>query len=220
MGKLLVVDGLDGSGKTTQIERLHAWLTEHGQPHRVITFPDYDEPSSALVKQYLAGDFGTTAEEVSAYAASSFYAVDRYASYKHFWESDYRAGALILAARYTTSNAIYQLARTDRGEWDSFLAWLSDYEYVKLGLPRPDAVCFLDMPTDVSQRLLRERYHGDESKKDVHERDLAFLTRCREAALYVAQRQGWRVLTCGENGQPLSRETVTERLIDWIRPYL
>lgn len=220
MGRLLVVDGLDGSGKTTQIERLDAWLTESGHAHRLITFPDYAEPSSALVKQYLAGDFGTTAEEVSAYAASSFYAVDRYASYKHFWEGDYRAGALILAARYTTSNAIYQLARTDRAEWDAFLTWLDDYEYVKLGLPRPDAVCFLDMPTDVSQRLLRERYHGDESKKDVHERDLVFLCRCREAALYVAERQGWRVLPCAENGEPLSREAVTARLTEWMTPYL
>ena len=220
MGKLLVVDGLDGSGKTTQIERLHAWLSETGHLHRLITFPDYDQPSSALVKQYLAGDFGTTSEEVSAYAASSFYAVDRYASYKHFWEADYRAGALILAARYTTSNAIYQLARTDRSEWDAFLAWLDDYEYGKLGLPRPDAVCFLDMPTDISQKLLAERYHGDESKKDVHERDCEFLRRCREAALYVGQRQGWQVIPCGENGQPFSREDVTARLTDWIRPWL
>lgn len=216
MGRLAVIDGLDGSGKTTQFDRLSEYLDNRGTSYRRICFPDYGEPSSALVKMYLAGEFGGSADAVNAYAASSFYAVDRYASYKRFWEEDYRAGRLILAARYTTSNAIHQMAKLPREEWDGYLAWLEDYEYEKLGLPRPTAVAFLDMPTEVSQRLLSHRYAGDESRKDIHERDLAYLRRCRETALYAAERLGWEVVNCARDGAPLPAEEITARLIQLI----
>lgn len=216
MGRLAVIDGLDGSGKTTQFDRLIEYLDNRGTSYRRICFPDYGEPSSALVKMYLAGEFGGSADAVNAYAASSFYAVDRYASYKRFWEEDYRAGRLILAARYTTSNAIHQMAKLPREEWDGYLVWLEDYEYEKLGLPRPTAVAFLDMPTEVSQRLLSHRYAGDESRKDIHERDLAYLRRCRETALYAAERLGWEVVNCARDGAPLPAEEITARLIQLI----
>lgn len=216
MGKLVVLDGLDGSGKSTQLDRLDEYLSHRGIPYKRISFPDYAQPSSALVQQYLAGDFGSDPTDVNVYAVSSFYAVDRYASYKRFWETNYADGELILAARYTTSNAIYQMAKLPREEWDGYLRWLADYEYGKLGLPRPDRVLFLDMPLEVSQRLLSERYAGDERQKDIHERDLAFLGRCREAALYAAARDGWTVLPCGEGDCPLPRETVTHTLIDQL----
>lgn len=216
MGRLAVIDGLDGSGKTTQFDRLSEYLDNRGTSYRRICFPDYGEPSSALVKMYLAGEFGGSADAVNAYAASSFYAVDRYASYKRFWEEDYRAGRLILAARYTTSNAIHQMAKLPREEWDGYLAWLEDYEYEKLGLPRPAAVAFLDMPTEVSQRLLSHRYAGDESRKDIHEKDLAYLRRCRETALYAAERLGWEVVNCARDGAPLPAEEITARLIQLI----
>ena len=214
---LIVLDGLDGSGKSTQLDRLDAYFGREGIPYKQISFPDYNEPSSALVKQYLSGEFGTTASAVNAYAASSFYAVDRYASYKKFWQKDYENGALILAARYTTSNAIHQMSKLPRDEWDAYLAWLEHYEYTLLGLPKPDRVLFLDMPTDVSQKLLMARYEGDSAKRDIHERDLQYLLACRECALYAADRLGWSVITCAENGEPLPVETITDRLIEAMK---
>ena len=190
MGQLVVLDGLDGSGKTTQLARLGGYLTGRGIHYRQISFPDYRNPSSSLVRMYLDGAFGSSPDAVGAYAASSFYAVDRYASYKQFWQPDYEAGALILAARYTTSNAIHQMGKLPKSEWDAYLRWLEDYEYGLLGLPRPDLVIFLDMPPEVSQTLLSGRYEGDEAKKDIHERDRAYLLRCRDSALYAAEAMG------------------------------
>lgn len=213
MGKLIVIDGLDGSGKSTQLNLLETYLKENGYAYRQISFPDYDQPSSALVKMYLAGEFGEAADSVNAYAASSFYAVDRYASYKKFWERDYKEGTPIVAARYATSNAIHQMAKLPKSEWDAYLEWLEYYEYEQLGLPRPDAVVFLDMPLHIAQMLMSGRYHGDESKKDIHERDLAYLKQCRESALYAAQKCGWTVVTCGEGDAPLAPEKITAQLI-------
>ncbi len=212
MGQLVVLDGLDGSGKTTQLARLDGYLAGRGIHYKQISFPDYQNPSSALVRMYLDGVFGTSPEAVSAYAASSFYAVDRYASYKQFWQPDYEAGALILAARYTTSNAIHQMGKLPRDEWDAYLRWLEDYEYRLLGLPRPDLVIFLDMPPEVSQALLSERYQGNEAKRDIHERDRAYLLHCRESALYAAKALGWQVVSCAENSAPLPVDTITLRL--------
>ncbi len=215
MGKLIVIDGLDGSGKSTQLGLLEAYLKNNGMPYCQISFPDYEQPSSALVKMYLAGEFGEAADSVNAYAASSFYAVDRYASYKKFWEKDYQNGIPIIAARYATSNAIHQMAKLPKSEWDSYLEWLEYYEYVQLGLPRPDQVIFLDMPLHIAQRLMSGRYAGDESKKDIHERDLAYLRQCRESALYAAQKRGWQVICCGGEGdEPLPPEDITRKLID------
>lgn len=214
MGKLIVIDGLDGSGKSTQLNLLDTYLKENCRTYRQISFPDYDQPSSALVKMYLAGEFGEAADSVNAYAASSFYAVDRYASYKKFWENDYKNGTPIVAARYATSNAIHQMAKLPKSEWDAYLDWLEYYEYVQLGLPRPDAVVFLDMPLHIAQMLMSGRYHGDETKKDIHERDLAYLKQCRESALYAANKCGWTVITCGEGDAPLAPEKITAQLID------
>ena len=210
---LIVLDGLDGSGKSTQLARLDAYFRANGTHYRQINFPDYDQPSSALVKQYLGGEFGGSPDAVNAYAASSFYAVDRYASYKKFWQQDYEAGALILAARYTTSNAIHQMGKLPRTEWDAYLEWLEYYEYTLLGLPRPDRVLFLDMPLEISQKLLMTRYEGDSEKRDIHERDLSYLATCRESALYAADRLGWTVICCGKDGEPLPMDTITEQLI-------
>ena len=217
MKRLIVLDGLDGSGKSTQLDRLNGYFAENGIRYKQISFPDYAQPSSSLVTMYLNGEFGNSADAVNAYAASSFYAVDRYASYKKFWQADYENETLILAARYTTSNAIHQMGKLPREEWDAYLTWLEEYEYGLLGLPRPDAVLFLDMPLDISQRLLSGRYGGDEQKKDIHERDLAYLKQCRESALYAADRLGWKVITCGENGEPLPVETITETLISIVK---
>lgn len=213
MGKLMVIDGLDGCGKSTQLQLLDEALAATNISYRQISFPDYAQPSSALVKMYLGGKLGGSADAVNAYAASSFYAVDRYASYKRFWQEDYAADVPIVAARYTTSNAIHQMTKCAESEWDSFLAWLEDYEYVKLGLPRPDRVVFLDMPIEVSQKLLEKRYDGDAEKKDIHERDTAYLQNCRRAALYAAEELGWTVIPCSRDGQPLPPAEIHRNLL-------
>ena len=202
MGKLLVIEGLDGSGKDTQTRLLSERLTAAGVNNTVISLPHYEDDSSALVKLYLGGAFGSRPGDVNAYAASSFYAVDRYAGYKTRWGGCYESGRVILANRYTTSNACHQMTKLPREQWDAFLDWLFSYEYDLLGIPKPDGVIFLDMPVGVSQKLLASRYAGDEAKKDVHERDVAYLAACHEAAAYCAEKLGWITVPCAENGAP------------------
>ena len=214
--RLIVLEGLDGSGKTTQFKLLTEYFQSKGVKIKPISFPDYDQPSSALVKMYLNGDFGNEAQSVNAYAASSFYAVDRYASYKRFWEKDYNDGVFILAARYTTSNCIYQMVKLDRSCWDSYLDWLCEYEYNKLELPKPDMVIFLDMDIEISQRLMTERYSGDEHKKDIHEANVSFLKKCREAALYSADRLGWKIVKCCDENKPLAVNEITEKILELL----
>ena len=210
--KLIVIEGLDGSGKSTQFELLQSQLAEAGHEVIAISFPDYAEPSSELVKMYLNGEFGDKPGDVNAYAASSFYAVDRYASYKKYWQQGYESGTLTLASRYTTSNAIYQMVKMEKSEWDSYLDWLEDFEYGRMGLPVPDVVVFIDMPVEVSQKLLMNRYDGDEGKRDLHERNIDFLHFCREAALYAAKRLGWHTLEASDGQNPLPVKEINEHL--------
>ena len=212
-GKLVVLDGLDGSGKQTQTALLEQHLRQEGYGVKKISFPDYAQPSSALVKMYLAGEFGENPEEVSPYAASSFYAVDRYASYKKFWGRDYLAGKLILADRHSTSNAIYQMAKLPREQWGEYLDWMEDYEYRKMMLPKPDAVIYLDMPIEISQGLMTSRYQGDETKKDLHESHLDYLRQCRETALYTAQKQNWHIVECSDGVFPKKIEEISEEIL-------
>ncbi len=199
---LIVIEGLDGSGKGTQTVRLCDTIRLSGHAVRQISFPNYEDTSAALVKSYLAGEFGSSPDAVNAYAASSFYAVDRYAAYKKYWSDDYLSGVNIVADRYTTSNAVYQMTKLPQEGWDDYLRWLEDYEYRLLALPRPDVVLYLDMPPEISQKLMSGRYDGDESKKDIHEADVPFQALCRRSALYAADRLGWHVVTCGADGQP------------------
>lgn len=206
-GKLIALEGLDGSGKATQAALLYQSLVEKGAFARKISFPDYGQPSSALVKMYLDGEFGTDPSDVSAYAASSFYAVDRFASYAQFWKADYANGAVVIADRYATSNIVFQMSKLPRDEWDDFIAWAQDYEYKKLGLPKPDCTVYLDMPPAVSQKLLSARYNGDAGKRDIHERNTAYLCACRESAAYAAKKLGWLVINCaeGDNAKPVEQ---------------
>ena len=201
-GKIIVLEGLDGCGKSTQLELLHAALSE-SRPCRLISFPNYESPTGRVVSDYLAGKIPCDGRN-GAYAASAFYAADRYASFMTDWKKDYDAGTAIISGRYATSNAIYQMTKLPREEWDGFLAWLWEFEYGKLGLPEPDCVLFLDMPVEVSQKLLSARYSGDESKKDIHESNVAFLKACRESALYTAEKCGWTIIRCSDGTEPLS----------------
>ena len=217
---LVVLEGLDGSGKGTQAKLLAQALVRQGVPLRPVTFPDYSSPSSSLVKMYLNGEFGSAPEDVNAYAASAFYAVDRFASFRKDWGEDYRQGKLILCDRYATSNMVYQMGKVPREEWDRYLAWVEDFEYRKLGIPRPDLVLYLDMDPDTSKRLLARRYDGDENKKDIHEKDFSYLLRCRESAMYAAERQGWKLISCCDGGEPLPVQVIHEKLMQTLRKEL
>lgn len=157
MGKLIVLEGTDGSGKSTQFRLLTQRMEQMGQKFRKLVFPQYSEPSSALIRMYLQGEFGDKPGDVNAYAASTFYAVDRYASYRKDWGKAYAAGELILADRYTTSNAVHQGAKLPEAEREAFFRWLAEFEWQRLGLPRPQAVLYLDVPTEVTLDMLRMR---------------------------------------------------------------
>lgn len=201
-GKLIVIEGLDGSGKSTQTALIKEKIEQSGKTIKQIKLPDYESESSALVRMYLAGEFGSNPSDVNTYATSLFYTVDRYANYTKVWKDDYLNGTVILADRYTTSNAVHQMVKLPKEKWDEYLFWLEDIEYSKVAIPKPDAVIFLDMPVDVSQRLMTERYSGDEKKKDVHEANVAYLNACHESALYAADKLGWIVIKCSDGVNP------------------
>lgn len=224
MGKLIIFEGLDGSGKGTQTQLTAEALKAEGQDLRQITFPNYQSPSSSLVKMYLGGEFGQRPDDVNAYAASSFYAVDRYASYKTDWGSFYREGGLVLSDRYTTSNAVHQCSKLPPMHWDGFLNWLFDFEYKKIGIPAPDCVVYLAVDPEVSQKLMTERYHGDESKKDIQEKDREYMARSRAAAEYCARTLGWQRIECTtiENGAKTMRtmQDINAEVLAQIRPLL
>ncbi len=204
------LEGLDGCGKTTQTDLVCKRLSADGIDYKKIKLPDYESDSSILVRKYLAGDFGKNAGDVNAYATSVLYAADRFASYTEKWKEEYLEGKLIFADRYTPANAIYQMTKLKKEEWDEYLDWLFDFEYNKIGIPAPEVVIFLDMPVEVSQRLMTQRYEGDENKKDVHEANVEFLNACREAALYAADKCGWVIVPCAKDGEPLSIEEIND----------
>lgn len=215
-GKLIVIEGLDGSGKATQAKLLAQTLAENGERVKKITFPDYESDSSALVRMYLHGEFGSKPGDVNAYAASAFYAVDRYASFKKDWGEVYQSGGLIIADRYATSNGIHQCSKLDESEWDEYLKWLDDFEYKKLGIPAPDTVIYLKADTDISQKLMSGRYGGDESKKDIHEGDIEYLRRSQKAAAYCAQKLGWKTVECVQDGKMRTIEDIHNEIMTLI----
>lgn len=217
MGKLIIVEGLDGSGKSTQVALLEKYFADENISYKKIKLPDYDSPSSTLVNMYLAGEFGKDANDVNAYAAGAFYAVDRFASYKLNWKKDYENDVLILADRYATSNSIYQMEKINESEWDEYLDWSADFEYNKIGIPKPDLVIYLDMPVEISQKLMTSRYNGDEDKKDVHEANVDFLNKCRKTALYAADKQGWRVIPCSDGENPLPIDVIHNNIVDTVK---
>ena len=215
MGKFIVLEGLDGSGKGTQTELLCKRLESEGRRVRVIEFPDYASDGSMLVRMYLNGRLGADPADTNAYAASMFFAADRYVSYVTSWRDDWRdPDTVVLANRYTTANAYHQLAKLPEDAWDGFLAWLWDFEFSKLGLPAPDAVLLLDMPERVSSALVKRRSAETGQKLDIHETHGEYLRACCRAATYVASSCGWRVIPCApEDGEePYPREVIADRV--------
>jgi len=195
-GKLVVFEGTDGSGKSTQFQMACQALEAAGQAFDTCVYPQYNEESSALVRMYLDGRFGARPFDVNPFAASSFYAVDRYAGYKKHWGGYYESGGLVVLDRYTTSNAVHQSAKMSPAEREPFFRWLEDFEYSRLGLPRPAVVIWLDTPIDLVVQNILQRERATHAKADIHETDIAYLTACREAAAQAAAFYGWRRVDC------------------------
>ena len=212
MGKLIVLEGTDGSGKSTQFRLMAQRLTDEQVEFRRLVFPRYENESSALIRMYLGGQFGTKPSDVNAYAASAFYAVDRYASYKQDWGKWYEDGGLILSDRYTTSNAVHQASKETGESRDAFLKWLYEFEYEKLGLPRPDLTIYLDVPTDFTEKLMRNREQDTGTKADIHEQDTEYLNTCRRTGRAAAEFYGWTVIDCVKDGQMRSIEDIHEEI--------
>ena len=212
MGKLIVIEGTDGSGKSTQF-RL---MTEHLQKDQIafkrLVFPRYDQESSALIRMYLGGEFGSKPSDVNAYAASSFYAVDRYASYKQDWGQWYEGGGLVVSDRYTTSNAVHQTSKEPAEKQGDFLKWLYEFEYDKLGLPCPDLIIYLDVPTSFTEKMLRGREQATNTQADIHEKDMAYLATCRETGRAAAAHYGWQVIQCVKDGAMRTMEDIHQEI--------
>ena len=211
-GRLIVIEGTDGSGKATQARLLAERLRQQNIPLREIDFPRYGNPFSEPARLYLAGALGKNVGDVNAYAASVLYAVDRYASYREDWGQAYEAGEVILANRYTTSNAVHQASKLPEEQRQEYLEWLFDLEYGRMGLPEPDLVLYLDLPTEVSERMMRKREAETGTTADIHERDSAYLRTCRENARRIAAQLGWRRIDCTRQGELRSREDIHEEL--------
>ncbi|MGE5626722.1 MAG: dTMP kinase [Solirubrobacterales bacterium] len=219
-GKLIIIEsGSDASGKATQTKKLYERLILEGINIKRVEYPNYKSDSSALVKMYLNGDFGRNPEDVSPYVSSTFYAVDRYASFKTEWQEDYLKGAVILADRYTTSNMVHQAVKLQGQEKDKFLEWLWNLEFELYKLPIPDFVIFLDMPPAISQELMKERankFTGKENK-DIHESNEEYLVNCYKNAQYIANKYNWYKVSCVENGRLRSIEEIHEDIYNYIK---
>lgn len=211
-GKLIVIEGGDGSGKATQTQALYERLCAEGRAARRVSFPEYDSEASAPVRMYLNGEFGQSVQAVNAYAASVFYAVDRFASYRKRWQAWYEQGDIIIADRYTTSNMVHQSVKLNAAARDAYLEWLWDLEFVKLELPAPDAVLFLDLPPAWSAKLLAARPQGKHAGADLHEADTAYLARCYETYCALAARYGWQRIACVGEGGLKSVERIHEEI--------
>ena len=220
MGKLIVIEGTDGSGKSTQFRLLTERVAAEGRPFEKLVFPQYKEESSALIRMYLGGEFGTKPSDVNAYAATAFFAVDRYASYKKVWGQWYENGGLILSDRYTTSNAVHQASKEPEESRGAYLKWLYEFEYEKLGLPCPDLTIYLDVPTDFTEKMMRSREAATNTTADIHEQDLEYLATCRRTGKAAAEFYGWTVINCVRDGQMRSIEDIHEEIYGHVKACL
>lgn len=220
MGKLIVFEGTDGSGKTTQFALLGKRLQSQQIDFKTMDFPQYSEPSSALIRMYLGGEFGRRPSDVNAYAASTFYAVDRYASYRKVWGEYYKNGGLMLSNRYTTSNAVHQASKEPTERREDFFRWLYDFEYKHLELPVPDIVLYLDVPTELTGEMLRSREGKLHTHADIHEQNMDYLRLCRETGLQAAHFYGWTIIDCARNGVMRSIDDIHNEIFRLVQSCL
>ena len=223
MGKLFIIDGTDGSGKQTQFEKLKEHLTKDGIDYRTMSFPNYNSPSSSLVKMYLSGEFGENAKDVSPYIASTFYAADRYATYIKNFKEYYENGGILLADRYTTSNMIHQTGKiSNKEESEKFLNWLEDFEYNLYGLPVPTEVFFLKMPPGTALSLIknRENKFTHSAQKDIHEKDKNHIINSFNAACEVAKKYNWYTVECVKEQKIRTIDDIHEEIYEEIKKYI
>ncbi len=220
MGKLIVFEGTDGSGKSTQFALLTKRLQAIGVDFRTMVFPQYSEPSSALIRMYLGGEFGSRPSDVNAYAASTFYAVDRYASYRKVWKPYYEKGGLMLSDRYTTSNAVHQASKVEPEKRQEFFRWLYEFEYKHMELPKPDAVIYLDVPTELAGQMMRKREEATNTHADIHEQHMDYLRLCRSTGLEAARFYQWSIIDCAKNGKMRSIEDIHNEIFALVQKCL
>ncbi len=220
MGKLIVIEGTDGSGKSTQFQKLTQRLKAEGTEFKTLVFPQYNKASSALIRMYLGGEFGSSPSDVNAYAASAFYAVDRYASFKQDWGQWYDNGGIIVSDRYTTSNAVHQASKEPVEKQPEFLKWLYEFEYDKLGMPCPDLTIYLDVPTSFTEKLMRHREQETNTHADIHEQDMNYLATCRETGRRAAKFYGWNVVQCVRDDEMRSIEDIHEEIYSLVKKCL
>lgn len=216
-GNLIVIEGIDGSGKSTQYKKLVDRLEIEGVEFRKIVFPRYDKNSSALVREYLRGGFGTNPDDVNAYAASTFFAVDRFASFKTEWGEYYKNGGLVLSDRYTTSNACHQGSKLAPEEREKYLNWLYDFEFNLMGLPAPSLVIYLNIDIEVSRRQMEARQSETNTQADIHEKDFSYLAQSLEAGRFAAKLYGWKVIDCVVDGEMRSIEDIHEEIYEAVK---
>lgn len=212
MGKLIVFDGLDGSGKETQSKILKESLDNKNFRVKRVEYPNYGSLSSSLVRLYLDGFIDKNPFDVNAYATSSFYASDHYISFVKEWKEEYENDYIIIADRYVSSNIIHQMAKLKEKEWESFLNWLYDYEFKKLKLPKEDILIYLDVDVKISSKLIEKR----NLKKDIHEKNLFYLEKCRDAAFFAAEKLNWKIIRCYENGEMLEKKEIAKKVSDLV----
>ncbi len=217
MGKLIVFEGIDGSGKSTQYRLLCQRLRDAGILFENIVFPQYSEESSALIRMYLGGKFGSNPSDVNAYAASTFYAVDRYASYKTKWGSYYEGGGLLLSDRYTTSNAVHQGCKVPPKERAAYFAWLDEFEHGLMQLPRADLVLYMDISAENSQKRLRQREAASGTTADIHEKDAEYLKACAECSHAAADFFGWKHIACFDGERPRTPEEISDEIFELVK---
>ena len=223
MGKLFVIDGTDGSGKQTQFNKLQEKLKEEGIDYKVVSFPNYESPSSSLVKMYLSGEFGKNAKEISPYIASTFYAADRYATFQTGYKEYYEKGGIILADRYTTANMVHQAGKIkDKEERKKFLNWLWDFEFNLYGLPVPAEVFFLNMPPEYSAKLMKNRENKitHEAKKDIHEKDQVYLTQAYNAACELSKEYNWYEIKCVKDGKIRTIQDINDEIFTEVKKHI
>ena len=223
MGKLFVIDGTDGSGKQTQFTKLQERLTKDNINFKTVSFPNYESPSSSLVKMYLSGEFGENAKDVSPYIASTFYAADRYATFKTGYQKFYEEGGIILADRYTTANMVHQAGKIkDKQEREKFLNSLWDFEFNLYSLPVPTEVFFLNMPVEKSLELIQNRDNKftHNTKKDIHERDKSHLIDSYNAACEVAKEYNWYEIKCIKDNNLRTIEDIHEEIYKEVKKHI
>jgi len=219
-GKLIVLEGIDGSGKSSVYRSICERLNADGVDYSHIVFPRYKKESSALIRMYLNGEFGDRPDDVNAYTASTFYAVDRFAAFRSDWGRLYENGGVIISDRYTTSNAVHQGCKLSAEELPDFFAWLSDLEYDKMGLPKPDLVIYLDVDIETSLRRMKHRQEKTGTSADIHEKDITYLERCLRTADMAADYYGWVRIPFMKNGQERALAEKSEEVYALVRKAL